>query len=543
VAGLTIAAGVALGIAGLATAFGGSQRIGGLALLAGLLWFAPVWVGWQQGPLLVRSIGMATAGLLLPVLVHVLLAHPSGRLTGTSARAVAVAAYAGAILVSVAGALFRNPFYDPDCWANCTDNVFVLRPLPDVARAVVLTELWFTVTVAVAVAALCTRRVATASPPARRILLPVAAPAVVLMAAAAARALTLVRRPLEDPADPVLRYAFILQCTASVALATGLVWSLVRARVQQRAVSRIASNLGDAPAPGSLEAALGRAVGDPALRIAYWLPGSARYVDASGQPVAAPEVGPGRAVTALVRGDQRVAVVSHARGVPAIESAMGAAYTLALDNERLQAEGLAQLLELRASRSRIVETGDLERRRLERDLHDGAQHRLLAATYEIRLAASAAESADDLPAASVLSDALDGTLTALDDLRELANGLFPAILEEAGLEAALMSLADPAPLVVDLRGVTQERYDAAVELAAYLMVAEAVEDAAARQASRVVVEARPANGVLLVTVEDDGREPRGVLVRSSDRVGALGGTLVVGTEVGSKARRAEIPCA
>ena len=304
-------------------------------------------------------------------------------------------------------------------------------------------------------------------------------------------------------------------------------------------MSRIASNLGDAPQPGSVEAALGRAVGDPGLRIAYWLPDSATYVESSSGQAAELATEPGRVITTLVRGDQRVAVVSHAPDVSDIESAMGSTLRLALDNERLQARGLAQLEELRASRARIVETGDRERQRLERDLHDGAQQRLLAASYEIRLARSSAESAGDVPTAALLADALRGAHAALDELRELAQGLYPAILEEAGLAAALATLSDTAPVVVTTRGVVEGRYPAAVEIAAYLTVVEAVEDAAARDATFLTVVITRHDGVLFVALDEDGAEPATALVHAADRVGALGGRL----EVGPAAVRAEIPCA
>jgi signal transduction histidine kinase len=417
--------------------------------------------------------------------------------------------------------------------------VFVVESLPGLARKVVVADQWFTVAVAVGVAALCVGRVAGASPPVRRTLAPLTAAAVLFSATVAARGLVLADRPLEDPAAPVFRGVFLVQCLALVVLAATLVWGLLRTRLQQVAVARIASNLGDAPTPGSLESELARTVGDPDLRIAYWLPEAGRYVDASGTSLEAPVAGPGRALTTLVRGEQRVAVVTHAPGVPAIESAMGPALTLALDNERLQAHGLAQLEELRASRARIVETGDLERRHLERDLHDGAQQRLLAASYEIRLATAAATSAGEARTAANLSSALDGVLAALEELRELAQGLFPAVLGEAGLGAALTSLADTSPVVVDTRLVTTERLPAAVELAAYLLVVEAVDDAHQRGASRVGVRAARVEGVLVVTVADDGPGPLATLVRSADRVGALGGTL----ETGREDRRAVIPCA
>ncbi len=415
----------------------------------------------------------------------------------------------------------------------------MVRSLPDLSRAVVVADQWFTVALAVAVVIACASRVAGASPSARRSRLPLAGAAVAFMVTVAARAVMLLRDRLEDPRDPAFHGIFVLHCSALVLLSAALVWGWLRLRIQYRTVSRIAVSLGEAPAPGSLEAALGRAVGDPTLRIAYWLPASKRYVDASGQPVTSPAASPGRVLTTLVRGDQPVAVVSHAGGVPEIGSAMGAAFTLALDNERLQAEGLAQVEELRASRSRIVETGDLERRRLERDLHDGAQQRLLTASYEIRVATGSATAAQDEATASLLAGALDGTQAALDELRLLADGLYPAILGEAGLAAALTTLADTAAVAVVTREVARDRFPASVEAAAYHLVLECVEDAVTRRASVVTVAARRGDGALVVTVEDDGPGVPDPLVRSADRIGALGGTL----EIGPMVRRAEIPCA
>jgi hypothetical protein len=120
---LTVAAGLALVVAGLVTTFGRqARRIGDLALLAGLVWFAPVWVGWDRGPPLVRSLGMLAAGFTFPLLLHLVVAYPSGRLQGAAARTLVAAAYLEAMVAALGRALFRDPFFDPDCWANCSDN-------------------------------------------------------------------------------------------------------------------------------------------------------------------------------------------------------------------------------------------------------------------------------------------------------------------------------------------------------------------------------------------------------------------------------------
>jgi signal transduction histidine kinase len=260
-------------------------------------------------------------------------------------------------------------------------------------------------------------------------------------------------------------------------------------------------------------------------------------VDANGRPVAEPVAGPGRAVTALVRDGRRIAVVSHTAALPDLERELGAAVRLALENERLQAEALAQLDQLRASRVRIVETGDTERRRLERDLHDGAQQRLLALSYDLRLARAQALADGDGHTESLLTQATDQAQMALGELRELAYGIYPAILVEAGLAPALATLADAALLPVEIRDADQGRYPAGVETAAYLLVVEALDDAG-RGASHAAVSAVQDDGRLVVTVEDDGTDRTAAMVQLADRIGALDGRL----DIEPRRLRAELPC-
>jgi signal transduction histidine kinase len=241
----------------------------------------------------------------------------------------------------------------------------------------------------------------------------------------------------------------------------------------------------------------------------------------------------------LMRSGRTVAAVSHAGSVPGLESHLGPAITLGLENERLQAELFAQLEELRASRARIVETADTERRRLERDLHDGAQQRLLALSYDIRLARASAEADGDTAAQMKLATAVEETGAALEELRELAHGIYPAVLAEAGVAPALATLADTAPLPVQILRADDRRYPAPVEAAAYFTVAEAVDDAARRGADRAAVTVDHESGQLVVTVEDNGTGRDAPMVTLTDRVGALGGSLFMKETV----CRAEIPCA
>jgi signal transduction histidine kinase len=536
---LTIVAGLALVAAGLLTSFSHlAARIGDLAVLAGLVWFAPVWVGWDKGPPLVRSLAMLAAGFTFPLLLHLVLAYPSGRPHGAAARVLVAAVYLEAVLAALGQALFRKPFFDPNCWANCTDNDFLVRSLPGLARGIEVADRWFTAAAAVALVAVCAWRLLRDSGPARRALLPVAMPAILLAVTIIAHTIALQRTPFEQPSDPTFGAIFLTGCVAVLLLAAGLVWAAVRTRVQRRAVAQIASSLGQAPPPGSLQVALAQAVGDPDLQIAYWLPDSQRHVDANGRPVAQPVAGPGRAATTLVRDGRRIAVVAHTAALPDLERELGAAVRLALENERLQAEALAQLDQLRTSRVRIVETGDAERRQLERDLHDGAQQRLLALSYDLRLARTQAETDGDAPTGSLLTAATGQAQAALDELRELAHGIYPAILTEAGLAAALATVADAAPLPVEIRDAAQGRYPAAVETATYLLVTEALQDAAVRDASHAVVSVARDGGRLVVTVQDDGTDRTSSMVQLADRVGALDGRLAVEPT----RLRAELPC-
>ena len=166
---LMVSAGVVLILAGLITSlFGSSGWTGDLAVLAGVVSFAPVWVGWHTGPPLIRSVGMLAAFFALPLLMHLILAAPNGRLRGAAARALVLSVFLEAGLVAAALGLVRDPFFDPSCWANCTDNVLLLRSLPGLARGIESAHLWFTVLAAIALIIMIGWRLLTDSGPARR---------------------------------------------------------------------------------------------------------------------------------------------------------------------------------------------------------------------------------------------------------------------------------------------------------------------------------------------------------------------------------------
>jgi signal transduction histidine kinase len=500
----------------------GRDRAALLLVLAGIAWFTPDWVGWDEGPAVVRSVGAVIAPFL-PALLFDLAATVSGnRVARLSSHVV----YASTVVVSVGRALFRDPFLDPRCWSNCTDNIFLLDADQGIARALDSALPRVALATGLLVVFLSAWRAVVARPAARRIEVPLLVALGLAGAAEAAYGIALIL----DPAEGAERASFLALYIAAgcalslVALAVG--WTISQARRRRSAVARLAADLEAAPESGSLAAALARSLGDPRLEVAY--PVGDRLVAGDGRPISAD----GRMATPLVRGGQTVAVLLHEPdAVPGedLERELGSAARLAIENERLRAEVLARLHDLRASRVRIVETADTERRRLERDLHDGAQQQLLALSYDLRRALSKA----DGELVSVIGSGLDEVQAALEELRELAHGIHPAILTEAGLGAALRTLADTARVPLDVLSCTEERFPPAAEAAAYAVAVEALERTGEDGLS---LRAARRGGTLVVDAEGPGVAPT---IHLADRVGALGGT-VAATPRGL---RAEIPCA
>jgi signal transduction histidine kinase len=300
---------------------------------------------------------------------------------------------------------------------------------------------------------------------------------------------------------------------------------------------------------GPVREMLAASLGDHSLTVAYWLPERGVFVDEAGRPVSLPEPGSGMTWTAVERDGRRVAAIIHDAALDTsreLVHAAAAASSLAIDNERLKADLRARLEELRVSRLRIVEAADAARRRLERDLHDGAQQQLVGLALELRLLR---RRVDD-PDVQALVDELGRRLSvALDDLRELARGIHPAILTARGLGPAIAALADRVPIPVEQDVDVEERLPPPVEAAAYFVTAEALTNVAKyAQASYARVEMRRLDGNLVVVIADDGVGGASVdggsgLRGLHDRVSALDGTLDVHSPEGEGTRlRAVLPC-
>ena len=534
----TAAAGTALILAGLLTWWiQPRSAVGPVTTGLAIVWLAPVWVGWDGGVPAARSVAMMVVPFLPALLLHLAVVFPTGHLRRGFARASVTVAYLVTAGYTLTRALVRDPFRDLYCWSNCRDNVFLLTANPVLARA--LDPWWgaLAMLLGLTAAAIALGRLALATRVGRQLVWPVLVPVGLAGVGEALYAGLLLADPAETPTDTMFRQAFLLRAASLTLVGVGLGWTVARDWAARRAVVRLSADLVGAPGPGSLRQALADALRDPQLEVAYWLPESQRHVDSNGRMV--PASAPGRASTPIVRDGRPVAVVLHDRdlqGARDLERRIGAAARLAVDNERLRAGVLAQLGDLQSSRARIIEASDTARRLLERDLHDSAQQRLLALTYELRLARVDAQSRGDAERAQLLAAALDEAQAVVADLRDLAHGIYPAILTEAGIGPALWSLADQAPLPVEVVDVPDQRYDGPVERGVYLAISREIEQATRTQVDHLEVSVDQVGNTLRLRVTPVSDPIEADIV---DRIGALGGHVSVTQGI----LHAEVPCA
>jgi signal transduction histidine kinase len=505
------------------------NRTGVLMTALGFAWFGQTLSAANTEVLF--TIGIALDSLFPSIAAHLLLAFPSGRLEGRAARWTVAGGYFLATVLQIPSLLFEAE--EPDD----LHSFLVVHPDQPLSDRLDALQYLGGVAFAAASCVIVTRRWRAATPPQRQVLAPV------LWTGGAALFAFLIAKGFDAADSP----QHGLELFAEALLATvpfGFLLGLLRSRLAQGpAIAELIGRLGQAPGPDELRAALADALGDPSLSLAYWLPESGRFVDAAGRQAELPD---GR-WTEVRRGGERIAALVH--GVPPADEpelvrAAGAAAALALENQRLSAELRARIEELRASRARIVEAGDTERRRLERDLHDGAQARLVALAMKLRLARRKA----DGDVAALLDESSADLQESLDELRELARGIHPAVLTDRGLGAALRSLADRAPFPVDIEGDPPEDLPPAVATALYFVVAEALTNVAKyARANEATVRVGRENGLVIAEVADDGvggaRLDAGSGLRGlTDRVAALDGRLELDSPPGAGTRlRVEIP--
>jgi signal transduction histidine kinase len=509
------------------------SRFGPLVAAAGLAWFLAEWDSPGAGVAPVFTAGLVLQAACPPLVGHAALVYPGGRLRSRLERTVVAVAYGAAVAaLGILPALFFDPA-GQGC-SRCPGNLLGVFDNPRTVQTLNRVGVRLGLAWSLLLVALLGWRLLRSTAARRRLLAPVAVPAIVYLTLVAWDFQHALRRGFLGN-DALDRRLWMGQAAALMVLALGVAWEWVRGRRTRSALARLVVELAASPPPGGLGAVLARTLGDPSLTLLYPLP-DGRHVDAGGHPAEADQA---QAVTPLVRGGQPVALLAHRPGLlddPGLVEQIAATARLALDNERLQAQVHAQLEDLRASRARIVERGDAERRRLERDLHDGAQQRLVSLALSLRLARLGADADTE---AAALEEAEAEVRQALEELRGLARGLYPAALTEEGLAAALEALAEQASSPLLLGRLPHERFEPNVEAAAYFVVAETLKRSRPRRAT---VDAAREDRRLVVKVETDGRPPS-ELTDLEDRVGALDGRLLVrAAPEGGTRILAELPC-
>ncbi len=501
-----------------------ASRFGPILTSAGLAWFVVEWNNPDNPSALAFTLGLCLY-VAFPVLVaHAASSYPSGRLASRRLRFAVSTAYVGAIaLLGVAPTLFFDP-RAAGCEA-CPTNLLLVSDQPELVRGferagVILGVAW--------ASGLCVLMLARAGrvPAVRSVVVP---GALTLVLAALGFVLAIDRGFLA-PGEFEHRL-WPAQALAALALAVGVAWTWVRARRLRRTMGSLVADLARSPGAGGLRDALAETLDDADLVVAYRIEPDLALVDAHGGPVDLS----GLAQTTLLAGGREVAVLGHRAGVlddPALVEEVTATARLVLENERLQAESSMRIEELRRSRARVVEAADAARRQLERDLHDGAQQRLVSLSLSLALVSSAH------PESVALHRAQEELRAATADLRELAHGVYPSVLVDEGLAEALVAMREEAPIVLELGTLPNGRFPPGIEAAAYAIVVELV--AASRERVRVSAERR--NGSLVVLVEPDCDSLD--LTHVEDRVAAASGSVVsIGRPGDARSSvRVELPC-
>lgn len=537
--------------AGALVAAGGAAwfaRPGALLALAGIwasaAWLAPELTASQAVPREIRSLVRLLVPMVTPLLLHTAIAAPSSeRPTGMTLASLATC-YAVAAIASIGHAITWDPYRVLTCPLPCApgDNILLVRG--DIGLSERFIATWAALTLVGGVALALREGAHLAGGPARgrteRAIRLSALAVGLAMAWWASGYLDGDGSPMVDlnyvPALAALSLAVV---ALGVATTMGLSLELRRLSV----VRHLAEVIGTGDTPRTLERVLAATLDDPTVRVAYPLD-TGEVVDVAGQPVTLSSGSRGRRIATIERRGRTVAMVEHADTVDAGPFAreIGTAARLAVENERLDATVRARLRELQGSRARIVATGDATRRRIERDLHDGAQQRLLAVSYELRLARATVTNPVSTSVVE-LDAAIERLDRALNELRELAHGIHPAVLSEAGLDAAIRSLAESSPLPIELDADDGIRCVSSTESAAYAAIVEAVQRATVDGAGRLDVALRSERATLRVDLAYDTEPDDEGWERVEDRVGAAGGRATITAGAAGLRLHLELPCA
>ena len=510
-----------------------ANRLGPLMTTVGMLWLLGRTLTLVPNPV-VYTAGLWLTDLWAPAFALFLLSFPTGRLTSRADRAI-VGIF---LFVTVPLEVLWFVFLVLDNGLNALG----IAPNESAAHVIDTLQRDLISLGSVLLVSSLSRRWLRSSGPVRRQMAPVLVGAVAILLQSVSW-IFFSSGASHEALDDLI---FVAQIAVPIAVLS----VMIRGRMARGAVADLVLELGRTPTPARLRDALANALGDPTLQVVYWAPARERWVDAAGEPMEMPDVGTGQAVTMLERTGVREAAIIHDAILleePGLVASVAAAMRLAVENDRLTAEVEAQLHEVRASRARIVEAGDRERRRVERDLHDGAQQRLVSLSLELQVARRALGDDGDPAVRRSLDRAAEEALAALAELRDLALGIYPLILTESGLGEAVESLADRTSVDVSV-DIGSERYSPVVEGAAYFVISEALTNVTKyARATKALVRVRGLDDHLSIEVDDDGiggADPRsGSGLRGlADRLAALDGTITIVSPIGGGTRiSAQIP--
>jgi signal transduction histidine kinase len=538
--------------------------VGCIALYRGIerrLWLVLVALGLYSATTLdtleqpgLDVLGQLAWAAVLVVAVYILLSFPERRLPDTGARAVVgLTAAASAI---VWGALLatadRLPEFLPAarCDSDCPHNpVRIVRGGEALTNALGAASWWLTAGALIAVAVLLTYRLRRASSISRRTTIPIVTSVMIVAAPYAAAALS--RASGAAPAT-LERLGWLSTATALTVPCAFLVGMLGTRVFAGGALERLVARLSGGADDANIRRILADTLGDPSLTVAFWRPQRRQYIDARGHPVAPPAAGAGRSATVVRQDGDPLAMIVHDAAFdaePGLVAAAGGAALMMLQNARLEAELKASVADLRASRTRLARAADAGRREIERNLHDGAQQRLVALRMRLADAEALAVSDDELRRS--LGELGADAEATLDELRSLAHGVYPAVLADHGLAAALASVALRSPIPVHVETDVGGRFAPDVEAAVYFCCLEAIQNAAkhAGRDATVNVGVRAHAGRVAFEVRDDGVgfdvdavHDGGGLTNLHDRVATVAGAVHVASCEGiGTTVRGEVP--
>jgi signal transduction histidine kinase len=498
-----------------------------------------------ENPLL-HSIGVLFDAPVFILGYYVIFAFPQGRLTGVVERLL-LGAIAAVLLLAFLPWFFLSPSVSGGaplaaCNAACPENALMIANRPNLAAGAGDAEEYCAVAISIAILITLFYRFAAASRLRRRALIMVYLPALALTVAFGTfRAANVGLVEIDASAADNLGWVLTV---ARSALPYGFLLALVQASLLAGvALKKTAIRLEASPDVARLRALLADSLRDSSLELCVIGPGQSGFVDSTGHPIDPSRLGPGRSSTTVEGNGVPVALIVHDPALdsdPELVRAAGHAVVLALEKGRLETVLHSRNTELRDSRARIQAAADTERQRIERDLHDGAQQRLVALRIRLNLAADLMPN-DPRSGARILRELVVEAEEALEDIRSLAGGVYPSLLADEGIPDALRALARRAPLPTEVESAALRRYPPEIESAVYFICLEALQNAEKHAAGATFVQVSVHDdGALRFQVRDNGAgfvsdevSAGAGFTNMRDRVAAVGGELSIRSEPGA----------